>query len=110
MMATLKSITTVYSRRGQDIARLVNVERQAGRKREKCGRSNAEHHGKKAGTQSTDQRCDYDRRKERSKLKAMNIRIDGQPQRRGEPNGHESEQVGPNGSRPQRGNIDVKLS
>ncbi len=82
----------------QHVTRLFNVERQAGWKHKKRSRSNAEHHGKKPGTHPG---------KERDERKALNIRINGQPQGRGNPNGHESEQVGPNGSRPEHGNVDV---
>ena len=41
-------------------------------------------------------------------MDAHNKWIESEPQHRGYPNGHKSEGIGPDSSRPQRGDIDVK--
>jgi hypothetical protein len=63
------------------------------RQHEDIDRSGTEHDGKNAGTEPTDQRCDHDRGKERDVLNPHHIRIDGDPQRRGNPGAQESESI-----------------
>jgi hypothetical protein len=63
---------------------------------------------KKARAEPADQRCDYNCGKESNKLGAQKKWIESDPQRRGDPNGHDGKGVGSDSSRPQRGDIDVK--
>ena len=83
----------------QIIKQIFNVEREAGWQYEKRSCSNAEHKRKKPCTEPTDQRCDYDCRKEGDVLNAHDIRIDGEPECRANRGTRESKGVGPDGSR-----------
>jgi hypothetical protein len=89
-------------KQGQKLIRQsFNAEREAGRQQEERSRSNAERQRKKSCTEPTDQRCDYDCRKEGDVINAHDIRIDGEPECRGNCGTCESKGVGPDRSRPQ---------
>jgi hypothetical protein len=74
---------------------------------EEIGRSNAERDAKKARTDPADQRSDDNCWPERNERDANNIWVDREPQHSRKPNRHESEGIASEGSRPQRGDVDV---
>jgi hypothetical protein len=92
---------------GEHFAWMLNVKRPAGRQHEKISRGSAEDDAKKASSEAADQSCDDDRGKERNVLNAHNIWINGDPQCQGKRSGQESEGIGPDGSPPQRRDINV---
>jgi hypothetical protein len=97
-----------YKQQGSEqVRQIFNVERKAGRQYEERRRSDAKQEAKKACTKPADKRCDYDRRKERDVLNALDIRMDGEPYCQGNRGTRESKGVGPDGSRPQGGDINV---
>src|SRR5262249_5919822 len=77
---------------------------------EEHSRGSAEHDTKNPCTESANQRRNYDCWGERNERNAHNVRIDDGPQRRGNRGAQECEGVGPDGSRPQRGDINVERS
>jgi hypothetical protein len=97
-----------YKKHGNKYFRYIfNIERVDERQYEERRRRGAEREAKKACAKPTDKRCDYDSRKEREVVNARDIRIDREPYCRGNRGTRESKAVGPNGSRPQDGNINV---
>jgi len=69
-----------YKKQGSEQVRQISdVERKAGRQYEERRRDDAQQEAKKARAKPTDKRCDYDGRKERDVLNALDMGVDGEP-------------------------------